>query len=235
MADTLAARPSAFIFDCDGTLLLSMGMWLTVEVDLLASYGVQATPDDLARFESLSMMGECRAYHETFGVGADGQEVYDRLMAMILERYRTVVVAREGVRAFLDAARDAGIPMAIATSTPENAVRCGLAANGLEGYFDAIATTAEAGASKDHPDVYDLALERLCEARGIEVPARGQVWVFEDAVFGLKSSGAAGYRRVGIFDGQGRAARPDVQANCEIFIDEFSELSLDDVLCRSAR
>ena len=91
-------------------------------------------------------------------------------------------------------------------------------------------TTGEAGASKDHPDVYNLALERLSEARGMDVPAQEDVWVFEDAVFGLKSSGSAGYRRVGIFDPHGRCKRSDVQANCELFIDEFTELSLERIL-----
>lgn len=235
MADSARALPSAFIFDCDGSLLRSMGMWIQVQGELLASYGIETTPDDFAQFESLSMMGECCAYHDTWGVGANGQEVYDKLMAMLLERYRAVVPVRPGVASFLEAVREAGIPMAIATSTPEPAVRCGLAANGLAGYFDIIVTTGEAGASKDQPDVYNLALERLCAARGIDVPGHERVWVFEDAVFGLKSSGAAGYRRVGIFDAEGRSARPDVQANCEIFIDEFSDLALEDVCAWGAR
>lgn len=230
MADGLRTMPRAFLFDCDGTILDSMGMWLTVQVELLAEYGFKTTPDDFARFESLSMMGECCAYHDTWGIGRDGQEVYDRLMAMLLDRYSTVVPERAGVRSFLDEARAAGIPMGIATSTPENAVRCGLQTHGLEGYFDIIVTTGEAGASKDHPDVYNLALERLSAAHGMDVPAHGDVWVFEDAVFGLKSSGSAGYRRVGIFDSHGRCKRPDVQANCELFIDEFTELSLERIL-----
>ena len=86
MADGLRTMPRAFLFDCDGTILDSMGMWLTVQVELLAEYGFKTTPDDFARFESLSMMGECCAYHDTWGIGRDGQEVYDRLMAMLLDR-----------------------------------------------------------------------------------------------------------------------------------------------------
>ena len=56
------------------------------------------------------------------------------------------------------------------------------------------------------------------------------VWVFEDMPFGLISSASAGYRRVGIFDPEGRAPRSDVQANCDIFIDSFTELTLDRIL-----
>ena len=87
MTTTSATKPSAFIFDCDGTLLQSMGMWLTVQPELLASYGVQTTADDFAEFESLPMIGECEGYHRKWGVGADAREVYDRLMAMLLAHY----------------------------------------------------------------------------------------------------------------------------------------------------
>lgn len=219
--------PAAFIFDCDGTLLQSMGMWLSVQPELLASYGIPTTSDDFAEFESLPMIGECECYHRKWGVGTDAREVYDRLMAMLLTHYRSDVPLRCGVREFLEEVRKAGIPMAIATSTPVVAVEAGLSANGVRDYFDVIVTTEDAGASKDHPDVYDLALRRLSAAHGVDVPSRDAVWVFEDAPFGLMSSGSVGYRRVGIFDPEGRAERSAVQSSCEIFIDEFSDLTLE--------
>ena len=57
-----------------------------------------------------------------------------------------------------------------------------------------------------------------------------RAWVFEDAVFGLKSSGTGGFRRVGIYDSHGRMERDDVRSNCEIFIDSYEELDLARVL-----
>ena len=212
------------IFDCDGTLIDSMGMWLDIQPKLLASYGVETTAEDFARFESLSVEEECIAYHETWGVGASGADVYARLDEMLLQADRTVVPARAGGPAFLARAQAAGIPCAIATSTPEHLVRAGLAANGLEGFFPVIVTTEMAGRSKDFPDVYDLALSRLCAHEGIEVPARGEVRVFEDAPFGLRSAGGAGYRTVGIFDPHGRGTREEVFALADIAVDEFTEL-----------
>ena len=76
-------------------------------------------------------------------------------------------------------------------------------------------------------DRYKLALRRLEERHG---HAFDIAWVFEDAVFGLKSSGAAGFKRVGIYDPHGRMQRDDVRANCDIFIDSYGELDLARVL-----
>lgn len=60
------------------------------------------------------------------------------------------------------------------------------------------------GRSKQFPDVYELALRRLEERHGHKF---NRSWVFEDAVFGLKSSGTAGFKRVGIYDPHGRMER----------------------------
>lgn len=227
MADSRRATPRAFIFDCDGTLVRSMGMWLTIYPELVARYGISMTPEDFAATESLAMPEEIAYYHRKLGIGESAEALIEELRGMLRDKYAHRIELRPGVRAFLDEARAAGIPMAIATSTDEDLVRLALARNGIEDHFCALVTTAEAGASKEHPDVYNLALERLCAACGMTVPPHDEVWVFEDALFGLLSSGEVGYRRVGVYDYEGRAARDDVRANCEVFVDEFTELSLD--------
>ncbi len=224
------AAPRAFIFDCDGTLVRSMGMWLSIYPELVARYGITMTPDDFAATESLAMPDEIAYYHERLGIGESAEALLAELREMLRGKYAREIPLRDGVREFLAQARAAGIPMAIATSTDEPLVRSALRHHGIDGFFPVLVTTEDAGASKEHPDVYDLALERLSAACGMEAPAHRDVWVFEDALFGLRSAGAAGYRRVGVYDYEGRSSRDDVRANCEIFIDEFTELSLDRIL-----
>lgn len=224
------SMPQAFIFDCDGTLLQSMGMWLRVQPALLKTFGVDTVSDDFAEFESLSVMGECEGYHKKWNVGKDANEVYERLLKMLAVGYSTEVEPREGAVDFVRSAHEAGIPMAIATSTPAESVRIGLEAHGMDGFFDVLVTTQDAGASKDHPDIYNLALSKLSDLHGLGEVDHDSVWVFEDMPFGLISSGSAGYRRVGIYDPEGRGTREAVMANCEIFVDSFADLSLTQVL-----
>ena len=117
--------------------------------------------------------------------------------------------------------------MCVATSTPAELVQSALAGAGLDVYMEFVTTTGEAGRSKQFPDVYELALRRLEERHEHKFE---RAWVFEDAVFGLKSSGVAGFKRVGIYDPHGRMKRDDVRTNCDIFIDSYEELDLDHVL-----
>ena len=221
-----AASNVAFIFDCDGTLVNSTPVWAYAQPELLRRHGIEVTVDDFAQFEHLSLEDECQAYHDTWGICANGEEVYRELSKILIVGY-SKVPPREDLLAFLEQAKAAGIAMCVATSTPANLVQSALVGAGLDRYMEFITTTGEAGRSKQFPDVYELALRRLEECHG---HAFDRVWVFEDAVFGLKSSGAAGFKRVGIYDPHGRMERDEVRANCEIFIDSYEELTLDRVL-----
>ena len=184
------------------------------------------TVDDFAQFEHLSLEDECQAYHDTWGIGKDGEELYRELSEILIDGY-SKVPPREGLLAFLEQAKASGFAMCVATSTPAELVQSALAGAGLDRYMEFITTTGEAGRSKQFPDVYKLALRRLEERHGYKFD---RTWVFEDAVFGLKSSGAAGFKRVGIYDPHGRMERDEVRANCEIFADSYENLDLARVL-----
>lgn len=222
----IAAPSVAFIFDCDGTLVNSSPVWGHAQTELLRRHGVDVTVDDFAQFEHLSLEDECQAYHDTWGIGANGEELHRELGEILIDGY-SEVPPREGLLAFLEQAKAAGIAMCVATSTPAELVQSALAGAGLDRYLEFITTTGEAGRSKQFPDVYELALRRLEERHGHKFE---RAWVFEDAVFGLKSSGTADFKRVGIYDPHGRMERDEVRANCDIFIDSYEDLDLARVL-----
>ena len=222
----IAAPSVAFIFDCDGTLVNSSPVWGHAQVELLRRHGIDVTVDDFAQFEHLSLEDECQAYHDTWGIGTNGEEVYRELGEILIDGY-SKVLPREGLLAFLEQAKAAGIVMCVATSTPAELVQSALAGAGLDCYMEFITTTGEVGRSKQFPDVYELALRRLEERHAHKFEC---TWVFEDAVFGLRSSGTAGFKRVGIYDPHGRMERDEVRTNCDIFINSYEDLDLARVL-----
>lgn len=221
----MPAAPRAFIFDCDGTLVDSMGMWVAVWPELAREYGVTATPEEFDRYEHLSMEEECKAVHRDLGVAPSAAELEARLRETLAVKYAMQVPLRPGVLPFLEAAREAGIPMAIATSTSRDLVVMCLEACGVAGFFRGIVTTSMVGASKEHPDVYDRAL-----ALAVPGAARREAWVFEDAMFGLITAERAGYKRVGVFDPAGHADRGIVREHASLFVDSFEDLTLGQVL-----
>ena len=97
---------------------------------------------------------------------------------------------REGVADLIEAARSAGLRLAIATTTSRANIdalcRC---CWGCDAYqmFDVIAAGDEVAAKKPAPDVFRLALHRL------DLPATAAI-ALEDSAAGLQSAKAAGLR-----------------------------------------
>lgn len=225
-----SALPRAFIFDCDGTLIDSMGMWLEIYPRLVARYGLTMTPEDFAATEHLAMPEEIAYYHRALGIGASAEALLEEVRAMLRDEYAHRLPLRPGVRAFLDEAQMAGIPMVIATSTEEDLVRSALAHHGIDDCFEGLVTTAEAGRSKEFPDVYELALERVAPGARPE-----EAWIFEDAMFGLAAARGAGFNTLGIYDPHGRADRSVVEEQSSIFVESFEALRLTDLLAFEGR
>ena len=83
--DHIAASSVAFIFDCDGTLVNSTPVWAYSQPELLHRHGVDVTVDDFAQFEHLSLEDECQAYHDIWGIGANGEELYRELRDILID------------------------------------------------------------------------------------------------------------------------------------------------------
>ena len=141
----------AAIFDLDGTLLDSMGVWDQVDIDFLGRRGIEV-PDDY----------------------------------MTKVAYSTVVEAKPHAVEYLHLLRTSGAKLAVATSLPPALRDPAMAHVGIGGLFDEVVSVDDAGdVSKESPDVYLLAAERL----GVS-PA--DCTVFEDLLVGIKAAKSVG-------------------------------------------
>lgn len=207
------------IFDLDGTIVDSMGMWHDVTVRLLKEQGV-GSPEEVFREtepEPLSVM--CRLLHERYGAPDGSETLRLRFLALVRDAYSHSVNIYPGCRELLQELRDAGVRLCVASSTSEPEVRCALEAQGVEGLFDFVLSADELGVSKERPDVYLEALRRL----GTPMEA---TWVFEDSPFGLRSAHRAGFPTVCIFNGHDDRDEALCRAESDIFSHGYVELSL---------
>lgn len=206
------------IFDCDGTLVDSMGMWSHAFTWLCERYGVEGVP--MERVESISLRDGCALLHDEYGAGSSVDEVYEDMCAHVRDAYEHEVPLMPGAREFLDELAAAGVPMILASSTPVRELRCALAANDLAGYFvDVVSTEDVGGRDKEFPDVY------LEAARRLGTP-RSSTWVFEDAPFGVRTALRAGFPVVGLMNDHDGRREEDVRPWCDVFVHGYAELSL---------
>ena len=88
------------IFDCDGTLVDSMGMWRSASSWICEHHGVEPLPFE--QIESLALRETCDMYHDEKGIGDSGEGLYEELCAHVRDAYEHEVPLMPGAREFLD-------------------------------------------------------------------------------------------------------------------------------------
>jgi beta-phosphoglucomutase family hydrolase len=134
--------------------------------------------------------------------------------------YREVVreqgiAALPGVKTWLLALKDAGIPCVIASSTHRENITTTLDVLGLEEFFPQIVTAEDVKRGKPDPEVFLTAAARI----GVE-PANGVV--FEDALVGIAAAKAAGIRVVAVATTEPK----EKLAHADWVVDRLDELSV---------
>ncbi len=147
----------AAVFDLDGVLLDSMGIWNDLGARYLRSLGV--TPEEGLNeiLFSMSMEQGAEYLHTHYALPQSAAEVGAGIADMLRDFYFYEVPAKDGAAALLAALTARGVKLAAATSSPREHVTRALERLGLLGYFTRLFTTAEVGVSKHEPTIYLLA------------------------------------------------------------------------------
>lgn len=208
----------AFIFDLDGTLLDSMEAWDTIGYEYLRGKGVQCIANTLREtIKPLSMAQTAQLFIDEYGVCQPPQEICDEINLMVEHMYRHTVQLKEGVEDFLLAHRD--IPMAIATATDRYLVEAALQRLGVDGYFRLILTSTEVGNSKQSPDIFLQAAQRLGAAIG-------EALVFEDALHAIRTAKLAGFPTVGIYEPCFEKEAEEIKRYADQYVRNLNEVKL---------
>ena len=208
----------AAIFDLDGTLLDSNPYWDRAPEAYLAGVGVTAEPGIGKTIFAMTLPEAVEYLRRTYGLAQSGQEITDGVNARMKRFYLEQVPVKPGVPALLDALKDRGMEMMVASVTDRALVEAVLRRHGLLDRFAGVITTEEAGAGKQEPDIYLQAAERLgC--------APGEVLVFEDALHALRTAKGAGFPIVGVYDEASREVWEEIRALSDWALPDFSDLT----------
>lgn len=204
------------IFDLDGVLLDSMGIWKDLGARYLRSLHIQPEPGLNEILFAMSMEQGAAYLKEHYPLPQSEAEIGEGIARMLEDYYFYEVPAKPGAAALLNFLAERGIPMAAATSSPRTHVTRALKRLGLLPYLQAVFTTGEVGVSKHEPAIYHLAAERLGTA-----PA--ETLVFEDSLYALKTAKTAGFRTVGVLDAHGETDQAGLKKAAEVYLTSLTE------------
>lgn len=208
------------IFDCDGTLVDSLFMWQKAFKDVLSKYDKKIDDDLFNQIEAMSLKEGCTLCIQKYNLSVSFEELYEEFCSYVRTQYQHNVTLIPYAKDFLQELYNAGIPMAVASSTPVREVRAALAAQGIEHFFQTVVSTEDVGeVDKVEPDIYLEALRRL----GTD---KTTTWVFEDAPFGAQTAQKAGFPVVALYNDHDGRDKVFMRTHSDIFAHSYGEMSL---------
>lgn len=209
----------AILFDMDGTLLDSMGMWHRVELEFLESLGVDPTAFDYNKTITMGIEHTLALIRQEFGIETNSEAMSAYVSKRMAEFYQSEAQLKPGVLSILEGLRKAGVWMAIGTATMEELAKIALAHTGIEDFFEFVHSSSTDGHSKNMPDFFERAAQRF----GLK-PV--DLALFDDAYNALLAAKSIGYFTVGVQD---KAYSQDVEAIRRVADDFVSDFSLFDM------
>lgn len=213
----------AVIFDLDGSMVDSMWIWKSIDIEYLGRFDIDL-PDNLqACIEGMSFSETAAYFKERFGLPVDLETIKADWNHMAGDKYAHEVPVKEGVRELLAYCTTHGIKAGIATSNSRQLVENVVRAHRLESYFDCIMTACEVEKGKPAPDIY------LAVAKELAVNPRNCL-VFEDIIPGIQAGKAAGMQVCAVYDEYSEHQDREKRALADYYTFHFTELIENGVL-----
>lgn len=224
------------IFDMDGTLIDSVGVWNDVDRALIQKIrtdggtdpgDVQARRDEaLRRFskEPNPYISYCALLGERYGCGMSPEEIHTLRYEIAQDFLKHVVDYKPGADVFLHRAKAAGYTLVIATTTKRGNVDIYRTQNinmtakaKIDDLFTLVYTREDAREIKPNPEIYLRVLSEL------KVKPE-ECLVFEDSLIGIEAAKRAGIPSAAVYDPYSDAEREQINALADYQISSYAQL-----------
>lgn len=210
-------RKKAVIFDLDGTLVDSMGMWHEIDVAFLGERGIPLPPTLQKDIEGMGFSEVAAYFRKTFSLPMSVEEIEEVWRRMSYQKYRYELALKPGADAFVGWLKREGYRLGIATSNSKELAKAALIRHGMDEVFQAVVTSDEVKAGKPSPEVYLTAAERLAADPS-------DCLVFEDLPAGILAGKRAGMTVFAVADDFSERAEEEKRRIADGFIRDFREL-----------
>lgn len=208
----------AVIFDIDGTLVDSMGVWHDIDIEYFKLLEIPMPPTIQKDIEGMSFTETAVYFKETFQIEEKTvEDIKLDWIRMAQEKYLYEIKAKPGAKEYISFLKEKGIKIGCATSNDRNLAMAALQPHGWTSKVDALRTACEVNAGKPAPDIYLKVAAEL----GV---APENCLVFEDIPNGMRAGKAAGMTVIGVEDERAKKYKEEIDKICDYFIKDYYEL-----------
>ena len=205
------------IFDLDGTLLDSTGMWRQVDGRLMAHYGKEVPPDLSETVQRMSIEEFSQFFVEEFDLPVTPEQIAQQVADMVAEEYREKLQLKPHVPEILDWLDQQDIPYGVATATYGELEEAALRRLHVWERLRFLLTEQNAGAPKTQPRIFQLAAQKLHLGRR-------QIAVVEDSLHALEGAKNGGFFTIGIADPENAPVWKEICATATVHIHDILEM-----------
>lgn len=207
----------ACIFDLDGTLIDSMGLWKGVDEEYFSMHNIPLPDDYQKMIDGMSIVEIAVFTKEKYGFKESVEEMLDQWNKMAYRKYALEIQAKPGANEFLLKCKEKGLKIGVATSNSiplYNAVANNLKFNEV---VEVVVTGEDVKNGKPDPESY------LKVAQKLNVNPKDCL-VFEDLVVGIKAGLAAGMKTCAVFDKYSIDQDEERRKQADYYINDFYDV-----------
>lgn len=205
------------LFDLDGTLLDSNGIWRDIDIAFLEKRGIPWTEEYNEGVIHAIFPTAAQFTKEFCHLPESPEEIMAEWLEMAREGYARTLSPKDGALEYLAQCARRGERMALFTSAEPSLCRAALDARGFARYLTQVVFAQELGMEKRSPLAFREAAQRL------GLPPE-QITFFDDSPVACRSAKEAGCTVIGVYDACFASFEAEMRIFCDSYIHSFREL-----------
>jgi len=206
-----------YIFDLDGTLTDTNGIWLEVDREFLSRRRLPHTTEYQRVVERSIYPIAAQFTREYYDLPDSPEDIMAEWDSLAERHYRELAPLKPGAEAFLRQCEAEGRPMAVFTACRHALCEAVLRRFNLLNLFGQIVYAEEIGLEKRDPECF----VRLSGLLGVPLE---ECTLFDDSPDNCATAAKAGMEAVGVYDDYYAARQEELKAVCRRYIRSFEEL-----------
>lgn len=206
------------IFDLDGTLINSTGVWNKVDEDFFNRRNVIMPPEFPQVIKTHTLMSGAVYIKDRLSLPESPEDIVKEWHDAAVYAYHNDVRIKPYVKELLELLKNSyGYKIGLATSNTHELYDQCLINNGVYDYFDSFTQSDEVERLKGFPDIYEKSAERM------GVP-KEECIVFEDVYQAVKGARMGNFFTVAVEDSASADDREEIIKIADVYIKSFREL-----------